>query len=183
MHSVLLSTVCILKIQADQHQTAEIDKSYLQKHLSHLWRAPNFPTHIQHNTLTNTYRTHFHAHKCQKALLHLSWNWWLDYLWWKNCFSWQTAAQIFSDGGQYILRFLTWLRTAILQTEVCYCHATAFVNQITSPFWQMHDSCPFMLCKLRIQTFWDVTACERYEGTMFFQNVRNDPPKQNSTPQ
>jgi hypothetical protein len=70
-----------------------------------------------------------------------------------------------------------------LQTEVCYCQATTFVNQITSPFSHMHDSCPFMLCKLRIQTLWDVTVCERYEGTTFFQNVRNDPPKHSITPQ
>ena len=127
--------------------------------------------------LTNTYRTHFHAHKCQKALLHLSWNWWPDYLWWKNCFSWQTAAQILSNGVQYILRLLTRLWIAILQREDRYCHATVFVNQMTSLVWQMQDSCPFTLCKLEIQTFWDATMCDRHEGTMFFQNTRNHPPK------
>jgi len=134
--------------------------------------------HIKRNTLINTYRTHFHAHKYQKALLHLSWNRWPDYLWWKNCFSWQTAAQIFSDGVQYMLRLLTWLRIAILQREVCYRHATAFVNQITSLFWQMQDSCPFTLCKLEIQAYWDVTLCDGHEGTMFWQNTR----KQNTHP-
>jgi hypothetical protein len=49
---MLLSTVCILKIQTDQHQTADIDKSHLQKYLSHLRRVQNFPIHIQHYMLT-----------------------------------------------------------------------------------------------------------------------------------
>jgi hypothetical protein len=42
-----------------------------------------------------------------------------------------------------------------LQREVCYCHTTAYINHITSLFWQMQDSCPFTLCKLEIQPFWD----------------------------
>ena len=129
--------------------------------------------------LTNSYRTYFHAHKCQKALLHLSWNWWSDHLWWKNCFSWQTAAQIFSDGGQYILRLLTWLRIAILQREVCYCHTTAYINHITSLFWQMKDSCPFTLCKLEIQPFWewqcvkDTRVGTLIVATIYLQLIQN----------
>lgn len=127
-------------------------------------KVQSFPTHIKQNMLINTYRTQFRAHKCQKSLLHLSWNWRSDYLWWKNCFSWQTAAQVLSNGIQNMLRLLTWLWTAILQREFCYCQATVFLNQMTSLFWQMQDSCPFTLRKIRIQPFWDVTICDRYEG-------------------
>jgi len=142
------------------------ETNHIYENISNTYeRIQSFPTHIKQNMLTNTYRTYFHAHKCQKGLLHLSWNWLSDYLSWKNCFRWQTATQIFSNGIQYMLRRLTQLWTAISQREVCYCQATVFVNQKTSLFWQMQDSCPFMLCKLWIQPFWEVTICDRYEGT------------------